>query len=442
MIVLMSFPVINYDIPVTPMMNSVSNNLLSSVSVNKSHITNNPYIFNNNITPELPITDQKSSGRCWLFATMNLIRVMAHQTFTNEFNTKIDNLEFSQAYVFFWDKFHRYHMNLNYYLEMLNEDNSDSYQRTFFNDPMGDGGQWDMARAIVNKYGIVPKEVYPDSLHAGNTRGMNYVLTNQLKNDCLELKNVSEDSRNVLIKTMMERVYKILVSFMGKPPRADTVFDWTFTANVDGKKKVMTWENLTPKSLLARTGFNPDDYVSIVNDPRDSNPYYQKYVIKYLGNVEKMNVGWVNLPSLRLKELAKKSIDKNIPVWFGCDVGNNWDRTSGIHHVGIMDYKGTVGLNVNMDKAKRLETYASLPNHAMVINGYFEKNNQVKRWKIENSWGTKSGNKGNLMMTDSWFDDYVFQIVVKKDLLDSDEKAVLTQDPKIIQPWDPLGTLA
>lgn len=433
----------DFNFNVTPMMNTVSNNLLSNVAVNKSHIVENPYLFNHEITPSLLITNQKSSGRCWLFATMNLIRVMAHQTFEEKYNTVVDNMEFSQSYVFFWDKFHRYQMNLNYYLEILNEENSEEYLRTFFNDPMGDGGQWDMAKAVVKMYGIVPKEVFPDSFHAGNTRGMNHVLTNQLKNDCLELKNVSPDSRNELVKSMIERVYRMLVSFLGNPPKPDETFGWTFNAKVGGKKKVVTWENMTPLSFLKKTNFKPDDYVSVVNDPRSINPYNNRYVIKYLGNIENRGVGWINLPVERLKQLSSESIKANVPVWFGCDVGNNWDRDSGVHHVGILDFKGVVGLNTDiMDKAKRLETFASLPNHAMVINGFFEKNGDVKRWKIENSWGTKSGTNGHLLMTDSWFSDYVFQIVVRKDFLTENEKNVLDMEPKVIQPWDPLGTLA
>ena len=427
----------------TPMMNAVSNNLLSSVAVNTSHITNNPYLFNHVTTPSLPITDQKSSGRCWLFATMNLLRVVAHQTFKSSFNTEIDKLEFSQSYVFFWDKFHRYQMNLNYYLEMLEEDNSAEYLRTFFNDPMGDGGQWDMAKAVVLHYGVVPKEVFPDSFHAKNTRGMNYILTNQLKNDCLELRNVSPPSRNELVKSMMQRVYNMLVSFLGTPPKPDQTFSWTFEGKVDGKKKVTTWENMTPRTLLERTGFKPNDYVSVINDPRENNPYMQRYVIKYLGNMESRGVGWINLPIDRMKELSRDSIKANVPVWFGCDVGNNWDRSSGVHHPGIQDFTNVVGLNVaTLDKAKRLETFASLPNHAMMINGLFETNNMVKRWRIENSWGTKSGNSGHLLMTDEWYSEYVFQIVVRKDFLSDAEKAVLDSEPNTIEPWDPLGTLA
>jgi len=430
-------------VPITPLMNSVSNNLLSSIAVNRNHITNNPYLFNNQVTPSLPITNQRSSGRCWLFATMNLIRVMAHQNFVSNFQTEVDKLEFSQSYVYFWDKFHRYQMNLKYYIEMLEEKNSKEYLRTFFNDPMGDGGQWDMAKAVVKRYGIVPRDIFPDSFHAKNSRGMNYILTNQLKNDCLELKNVGAESRNQLLKNMMKRVYRMLVSFLGEPPKPNDSFSWTFEAKVGGKKKVVTW-NTTPLGLLERTKFNPDDYVSVIHDPRTENPYNNKYVIKYLGNLENRGVGWINLSIDRLKQLTAESIRQNVPVWFGCDVGNNWDRDSGVHHPGIQDFKGVVGLNTDvLTKENRLRTFASLPNHAMVINGFFEDDDKIiKRWKIENSWGTKSGHQGHLLMTDKWFNEYVFQIVVKKSLLSNKERGVLEMEPRIIQPWDPLGTLA
>tara|TARA_B110000908_G_C10266695_1_gene464718 strand:- start:1876 stop:3186 length:1311 start_codon:yes stop_codon:yes gene_type:complete len=429
----------NLNLETNPMMNAISNNLLSSVSVNKKHITDNPYLFNHLIKPALPITDQKSSGRCWLFATMNLLRVTAYQNFETKFNVEIKNLEFSQSYIFFWDKFHRYQMNLNYYLEILQEKNSSEYLRTFFNDPMGDGGQWDMAKAIVKHYGVVPKEVFPDSFHAKNTRGMNYILTNQLKNDCIELKNVSPVSRNELLKSMMQRVFNMLVSFLGNPPKPDELFSWTFNS----KDKVITWDNLTPKTLLDRTSFNPDEFVSVVNDPRPENPFMQKYVIKYLGNLEKRSVGWINLSIDRLKELSKKSIKDNVPVWFGCDVGNNWDKSSGVHHPGIQDFKNVIGLNTTiLDKSNRLNTFSSLPNHAMVINGLFEKDGVTKRWKIENSWGCKSGEKGHLLMTDKWFDEFVFQIVIKKDFLSLEERNIINSEPRLIEPWDPLGTLA
>lgn len=429
---------------VTPLMNSVSNNLLSSIAVNRKHINNNPYLFNREVEPSLPITDQHSSGRCWLFATMNIIRTTAHQKFKTDFQTDIDKLEFSQSYIYFWDKLHRYRLNLTYYLEILEEVNSDEYLRTFFNDPMGDGGQWDMAKVIVKKYGIVPKEVFPDSFHAKNSKGLNYILTNQLKNDCLLLKNTNLELHDNLLTDMMERVYKMLVSFLGEPPKPDEKFNWTFGAKVDGKKQVVTWNDVTPMDLLEKSGFNPDDYVSVVHDPRVNNPYMKKYVIKYLGNMENRGVGWLNLPIERLKELTATSIRNNMPVWFGCDVGNNWDRNSGVHHPGIQNFAQVVGLGTRMlNKENRLNTFASLPNHAMVINGLFEDDDKnVKRWKIENSWGVKSGNNGHLLMTDSWFDEYVFQIVVQKHLLTGEERDVLLTEPNLIEPWDPLGTLA
>lgn len=430
------------NVTVDPLMNALSNNLLSSISTNKQVVVDNPYLFNHEVDPVLPITNQKSSGRCWLFATMNLIRLVAYNNFVKSYNLKIDNLEFSQAYVFFWDKFHRYQQNLEYYIQMLEEAKSDEYLRTFFNDPMGDGGQWDMAKAVVEKYGVVPKEVYPDSTHASNSKGLNHILTMQLKNDCLELKNLSPESRVDMKRTMVKRVYKMLVSLLGEPPKPDKNFKWTFTAKSEGKQKVITWSNETPLSLLKKTSFNPNEWVSVVNDPRPNNPYGYMYKIKYLGNLEEKGVGWLNLPVSRLKELTAQAIKDNVPVWFGCDVGNNWDRSSGVHHPGIQNFKGTVGLNFNLNKAQRLETFSSLPNHAMVITGLFEEDNTVKRWKIENSWGTKSGNKGNLLMTDEWFSEYVFQIVVNRKYLNEKELVAEDGEHRTVEPWDPLGTLA
>jgi bleomycin hydrolase len=422
---------------VTPMMNAIRNNKLSSLSLNTTNVVENPYLFNNVVKPELPITNQRSSGRCWLFATLNIVRNVAYNTLLKKHETKLDNLEFSQSYVFFWDKLERYHMNLKYYTMMLEEKQKDEYLRTFWNDPMGDGGQWDMAKAIVLKYGVVPKSVFPDSAHAKSSYGMNLMLTRQLKNDCLELTNVSEESRATLISSMMKRVYRMLVSFLGEPPKPDTKFNWTFK----NKDKVVTWTK-TPLSLLEMIEFNPNDYVSIIHDPRQENPYYRKYNVKYLGNVHTDGVGWINLPIERVKELTQTSIKDNDPVWFGCDVGTESDRASGIHHPGIMDFNNVVGLNFTLNKEQRLKTFLSLPNHAMVINGFHCEEKKVMRWKIENSWGNDSGHKGYLLMTDKWFDEYVFQIVVNRKYMTSKELELLDSEPLTIEPWDPLGTLA
>jgi bleomycin hydrolase len=423
---------------IQPQQISMYNNLLSSLAKNNEEINNNPYLFNNEVSTKLPITNQESSGRCWLFATCNLIRQEAHKTFKKEYDLDVDDLELSQSYLFFWDKLERYHRNLRYYLQIQNDKenvNYDRYLYSLYQDPMSDGGQWDMAAEIVKKYGVVPKSAMPDSKHATSSREMNKILTRNLVNDWLTLSNTNVNSIESAIKLMMDKVYWLLVGFLGKPPRT---FDWTFKS----KKKILRWTNLTPLSFLEKTKFETKDWVSVIHDPRKENEYNKYYQVRYLGNTKNQHVGWLNFPIDRVKQLTKESIDNNYSVWFGCDVGNNWDRKTGVHSPDILKLKEFANLDFKSTKEDRLRTHSSLPNHAMVIQGYHTEDDEIKRWKIENSWGEKSGHKGFLLMTDKWFEEYLFQIVVHKKFLTKEEKLCSDQEGKMIEPWDPLGTLA
>ncbi len=415
----------------------VSNSLM--ITKDMELVNAQPFLFNNDLDIKLPITDQKSSGRCWIFAALNMIRHITQQNWKD--NYEITDLEFSQTYLYFWDKLERYHRCLRYYLDI--QKISDKFTREQYlnqlnKDPLGDGGQWSMIADLIKKYGIVPKKVMPDTFHSKNSANMNKFLSSQLKNDFNLLSKSSHDIRDELIEMMMTKVYNHLVGFLGKPP---TEFDFTFKT----KNKVETMKNLTPLLFLQKTGFNPDDWVSIVNDPRSENPYNEKYQIKYLGNVYDEHVNWINLPIVKLKELTKKSIDNKTAVWFGCDVGAEHDRDTGIHDIGMYDTESFMNHknhNNYMSKDDKLRYYDSVPSHAMVITGYHEDDNEIKRWKIENSWGPSSGTNGNQLMTDRWFSEYVYQIVVNKNLLTDQEKEILTKVPRVIEPWDPLGTLA
>ena len=406
-----------------------------TLAVNTSVIADNPFLFSNELDYKLPITNQRSSGRCWLFATCNLIRMLTYQNWETELDMKVDNFELSQNYLYFYDKLERYHRSLRYYMDIKTKEDSERYMYTLLQDPMGDGGQWDMAKEIVKKYGIVPKSVYDDSYHSKRSREMNGILVAELKSDMLKLDKLASEDIESGIKSMMEKVYGILVSFLGKPP---SNFNWTFKS----KGKVHTWKDMTPKSFLEKSGFKPDEWVSVVNDPRKENEYNKYYQVKYLGNVLDQHVGWLNVPMDRLKELAKKSIDNKQPVWFGCDVGANHHRESGVKDLDVFSLDVFLNISKSMTKEERLSTFTSLPNHAMMITGYHSEDDDVKRWKIENSWGDKSGHKGYLLMTDRWMDEYTYQIVVHKDLLNEEEETILTTEPSIIPPWDPLGTLA
>ena len=422
--------IINFNYTLLPFQLSLINNPISVLTKDNTIINQNPFLFNHEINTKLPITDQKSSGRCWIFASLNLVRIVTNQNW-NEY--EINDLEFSQNYIYFWDKLERYNRNLRYFVKIKQINNNDHYLNYLFKDPLGDGGQWDMAKEIIKKYGIVPKQIMPDTYHSKSSSGMNKFLTEKLKRDIIKL-NQSIDYESS-IEIMITETFHYLVGFLGTPPLN---FDYIFKS----KDKIISWNNLVPLQLLELTKFNPDDWVSIVNDPRRKNPYYRYYQVEYLGNVMDQHVGWLNLPIERLIQLTKSSIDDNQPVWFGCDVGATFDRETGIHDPNIFDLKTFMSYENNMSKEERLSTFLSLPSHAMVIVGYHEDNGNIKRWKIENSWGKTSGTDGFQLMTNDWFNEYVFQIIIHKSKLFDSEKELLFKDPLIVPPWDPLGTLA
>ena len=296
----------------------------------QNKINENPFIFNKEVTPKFTITDQKSSGRCWLFATLNLVRVVAAQNLDSE----PKELEFSQTYLYFWDKLERYHRSIRYYLDIkknISPELQSQYLNCLYKDAMGDGGQWDMAKDLVAKYGIIPKQAMPDSYHSKSSSSMNAFFLEMLKNDLTTLDKSDESIHEELIRVMTDRVYNFLCGFLGRPPKT---FDWVYNS----KNGIVELSNLTPLSLLTLCKFNPQDWVSIVNDPRKENVYNKYYQVQYLGNIKDQHVGWLNLPIERLKELTKQSIDQNKPVWFGCNVGAERDKDSGIMAIGIHNY--------------------------------------------------------------------------------------------------------
>ena len=416
----------------TPVQIASYTNPVTTLARVQAKINLNQFIFNHEVIPKYPITDQKSSGRCWLFATLNTIRVVAAQ----KLDVEPKDLEFSQTYLYFWDKLERYHRNLRYYLKLKTVTfDSTPYKLHLYKEALGDGGQWDMAKEVVKKYGVVPKYLMPDSHHSKASLQMNKFLMDMIKVDFNTLDTTPSNMIEDTIKKMTDKVYSILVGFLGLPP---TNFSWTYTSS----KGIKTIDDLTPQSLLELIKFNPDDWVSVVNDPRQANPYNKYYQVEYLGNVFDTHVGWINLPVDRLKELTKSSIDANLPVWFGCDVGAERDKETGIMDVDIFDYKTMYGIDFHLSKEQKLMSYTSLPSHAMVIVGYHDDSSKVSRWKVENSWGKSTGTDGYLLMTDSWFSEYVYQIVVHKSVLNEVELAIGNSVYKFIPPWDPLGTLA
>ena len=418
--------------------NVVSQNALSKlngvVSENQRY---NP-VYNVSVKPHLKVTNQKSSGRCWLFAALNVVRREVCDKY------ELDNFELSQSYLFFWDKLERMNYNLECVIKTKEESVTSRLVQHLLDDPTCDGGQWDMVANLVNKYGLVPKCVYQESHHSSNSRELNAVLKKKFREYAYKLRTVN-NPQDVKMECM-EEVYKVLCFFLGKPPAN---FDWEY---VDKSKKYHKVSNLTPQSFYQQhVPFDFNNYVCLVDDPRKEHPYYNTYSVKYLGNVVDGNkVKYLNLPISRIKELTLATLKNNKSVWYGCDVGQFLNRNTCRMDRANVSHLELLGLDFNLNKEERLNYRDSLMTHAMVITGAnvsdnnaLEENGKVNSWEVENSWSTNGPADGYYSMSDKWFDEYVYEVAIHKDLLNDNEKGLLNGDIKEeFNPWDPMGSLA
>lgn len=413
------------DIPVEHQF-GLHNNLLSDVSYPR---TFTPDYFHKEVTPSSTITNQKSSGRCWMFAGLNMLRrsVISEHNFPNSF-------EFSQSYLFFWDKLERMNYLIDTIADLKSQDKGldDREINHLLKDPFGDGGQWVMFENLVNKYGLVPKSAYPESFHSSNSRGVNLVLCQMIRDYISKMYQGNE----LIKEDFLKDVYLILVRFFGKPPV-------TFTFEYKNGKKI-TSEQFNPMTFKDFCKVNLDKYISIVHDPR--NDYSKLYSVKLLNNIiggEK--VKYLNLPMSRIRQLTKKSLDENSPVWFGSDVGQFFHRKTDMLDEEVFSYQKYLGLKLSLTKKDRMETGESIPSHAMVFSGYHQdKFGNVDYWKIENSWGKRGNYDGHLVCSDKWFQDFTYQVVIEKKYLSMEEKEIWSNNEfsKVLPLWDPLGTLA
>ena len=373
------------------------------------------HIFNHKVKPELKITNQKSSGRCWLFAALNVVR----RNVIEKYNLDTD-FELSQNYLFFWDKFERLNYLMEAIIETKNTDIDSRMVTHLLNDPTCDGGQWDMVSNLIRKYGIVPKSVYQESCHSSYSSEMNAILKKKFREYALVLR-INDNPRSSKMK-FLEEIYDLLCKFLGKPP---SNFDWEY---LDKNKKFHRISNLTPLEFYKNhTNFDVNEYYCIVNDPRKDNPYDKLYTVKYLGNViDGEKIKYLNTNVNRLKELIKKSIDDNKAVWFGCDVGKWLHRDQASMDLDLSNYEGVLNTKFGMDKEERLLTGDSLMTHAMVFTGYLTDNKgKVKYWQVENSWSDKGPAKGYYVMADSWFDQYMYEIAINKKYLSYEEIKII-----------------
>ncbi|MBQ8095035.1 MAG: C1 family peptidase [Clostridia bacterium] len=388
--------------------------------------------------PTMEVTNQKSSGRCWLFAATNVLRERIAKA------RNIEKFELSQSYLAFWDKFER----CNYFLEsMIATADLPTDDRTvmfILQTGVHDGGQWDMFGNIVRKYGIVPKDVYDETHQSSNTRQLNYVVNRALKIGAAKLRSMihagaSDTDVQTCKNEILSKIYGFLCSCYGEPPKTFS-FEW-----IDKDKKDYHVETgLTPLSFAERYGVLKllDDTVSIIHAPTADKPYDKTFTIQFLGNVaDGRPVCHLNLALSDFKAAIIAQLNAGKVVWFGSDVGHYGDRELGIWDDKSFNFDLLSGLDMSISKEDALNYSLSAMNHAMVITGVQIENGQPTRWRIENSWGDEKGDKGYYVCSDSWFDQYVYQAAVEKEYL-GDKAPLVAQEPISLAPWDPMGTLA
>ncbi len=394
--------------------------------------------FSEMVTGQMPITNQKSSGRCWGFAGLNLFRIYLGR----KYNLK--QFEFSQNYFMFCDKLEK----SNYFLESIIRSASESWDSRLvmhlLADPIQDGGQWHMFINLIHKYGVVPQTEMPESFQSSKSMRMNRMIARKLREFAKTLRDFHAKGQSIkdlraIKKEMLRSIYQILTISLGTPPES---FDWQVR---DKDNKFHRFQNLTPKTFFNdHVGLNLSDYVCLINCPMSDKSYNEVYTVDFLGNiVEGEIIRYLNLSSNALKTAAVKSIQDDNPVWFGCDVGKHFHRDLGVMDMDLFDFNLFYGMDFPMTKADRLEYGDSAMTHAMVFTGVdLDAKGRVKKWRVENSWGEKRGDKGYDIMTDSWFDEYNYEVVVHKDYLPKDLLSLYQKDPISLPPWDPMGALA
>ncbi|MCY7022447.1 aminopeptidase C [Streptococcus sanguinis] len=419
------------------MENAISHNgLLTSLEKRSAAVESTP-VFSLDLTKD-KVSDQKASGRCWMFAALNTFR---HKMIAN---FQLEDFELSQAHTFFWDKYEKSNWFLEQVLATADQELTSRKVKFLLDTPQQDGGQWDMVVSLFEKYGVVPKSVYPESISSSNSRELNQILNKLLRQDAQILRELrAEGAESAELQTkkeeLLQEVFNFLAMNLGLPPRQ---FDFAYR---DKDNHFHSESGLTPLTFYQKyVDLKLDDYVSIINAPTADKPYGRSYTVEMLGNVVGSKpVRYLNVEMDRLKELAIAQMKAGETVWFGSDVAQSSNRKAGVMAEGMHDFTASMDIRLTQDKAGRLDYSESLMTHAMVLTGVdLDENGKAKKWKVENSWGEKVGNKGYFVASDAWMDEYTYQIVVRKEFLTAAELAAYEAEPLVLSPWDPMGALA
>ncbi len=416
------------------MQNAVTQTPVDDVALDRRILTGIDHSVSHHLD-DWKVTDQKQSGRCWMFAGLNLLRVGAAR------KLGVKDFEFSQNYLLWWDKFERANHFLEAVVETSDRDVDDRTVAHLLADPIGDGGQWNMFVALVAKHGLVPKSAMPETDSSSSTRAMNRALQTLLRQGARDLRALAAEgveAQRGHKREVLAAVHRVLSIHLGTPPQR---FLWQWE---DRNKEFHRDGWLTPAEFAAAYVDLPlDEYVCLVHDPRESSPVGRTFTVEYLGNVvDAPPVVYLNAPVELLKRLAMEAVVGGEPVWFGCDVAKMMRADAGVWDAALFDYAAVYDAPFTLDKAGRLLHHDTQMTHAMLFTGVDVVDGSPRRWRVENSWGEAKADKGFWTMNDSWFGEHVFEIAVRRSALPPELAAALDQPPIVLPAWDPMGALA
>ncbi|MDD2191586.1 MAG: C1 family peptidase [Bacteroidales bacterium] len=407
--------------------NAIANNSIDKLVANLDNEANYDTYFSNRVKTK-GVSDQKSSGRCWMFSGFNVLRA--------EMIAKYDlgEFDFSHNYLFFYDQLEKSNLFLSLIIKHKDEPLDSKHNDWLLKNVLSDGGQFTGVSDLITKYGLVPSSVQPETYNSENTRTISNLMTLKLKEYALELRGANNKDLESKKVEMLSTIYRMLVLAYGEP-----VSEFTYTLRNASGKEIST-DKYTPKSFYDK--FIGKDlnktYVMLMNDP--TRPYNKLYEIENDRHVaDGFNWRYINLPIEDIKEIAIASIKDSTMMYFSCDVGKFYNGKKGLLDVNNYDYASLMGTTFSMNKTQRIQTLASGSSHAMTLCAVdLNKDNKPNKWLVENSWGSSAGWQGHLIITDEWFDEYMFRLVVDRKYVPSKILNILNQKPTMLPPWDPM----
>ena len=418
------------------MQNVVTQRDVNEVALNHTIVTGAAHTFSN-VLDDWSVTNQARSGRCWMFAGLNMFRGETKDVLN------VKQFEFSQNYLMFWDKLERANFLLEGIIETSDRPVDDRSVAWLLQRGVEDGGQWDMFVNLVRKHGVVPKTAMPETESSGNSARMNSMLNYQYRQGAKQIRDcyASEsglDQMRASKQQTLNAINQILCIHLGTPPAK---FHWQWR---DKDSNFQRDGDMTPLEFAQKYISTPmEDYVCVVHDPRETSPFGRTFTIQYLGNVvDGPAIKYLNVDIELIKGMARRMLEDGMPVWMGCDTGKQMHRDLGLWDAELFDYPGVYNAEFSLDKAARLEYHQTRMTHAMLFTGVDVVDGKPRRWRVENSWDEKVGDKGFFLMNDSWFAEYMFEIAVPKGYLPADLREAWELEPTVLPPWDPMGSLA